>query len=76
MIKGTLDFGDVPRSLNMSLWGSLEREHLGMKLYADLMGPLLTRGVYSEVYKARSKANGAILALKKILMHNEKDGVS
>lgn len=30
----------------------------------------------SEVYKARSKRSGAIVALKKILMHNEKDGVS
>lgn len=30
----------------------------------------------SEVYKARSKKSGAIVALKKILMHNEKDGVS
>lgn len=29
----------------------------------------------SEVYKARSKRSRTILALKKILMHNEKDGV-
>ncbi|MCJ1361530.1 serine/threonine protein kinase, CMGC, CDC2/CDK sub [Acarospora aff. strigata] len=28
----------------------------------------------SEVHKARSRKNGAIVALKKILMHNEKDG--
>jgi hypothetical protein len=28
-----------------------------------------------EVYKARSKKDGSIVALKKILMHNEKDGV-
>ncbi|KAJ8183870.1 hypothetical protein LV157_005818 [Aspergillus fumigatus] len=27
-----------------------------------------------EVYKARSKKDGSIVALKKILMHNEKDG--
>jgi serine/threonine-protein kinase BUR1 len=30
---------------------------------------------FSEVYKARSKRSGSIVALKKILMHNEKDGV-
>ena len=30
----------------------------------------------SEVHKARSRKNGAMVALKKILMHNEKDGVS
>ena len=30
----------------------------------------------SEVHKARSRTTGAIVALKKILMHNEKDGVS
>lgn len=33
-------------------------------------------GSDSEVYKARSKRNRSIVALKKILMHNEKDGVS
>jgi hypothetical protein len=33
---------------------------------------LLTR----EVYKARAKRDGSIVALKKILMHNERDGVS
>lgn len=28
-----------------------------------------------EVYKARSKKDNSLVALKKILMHNEKDGV-
>lgn len=42
----------------------------------DLPETLLTVAVVSEVYKARSKATSAIVALKKILMHNEKDGVS
>lgn len=28
-----------------------------------------------EVYKARSKGDRSVVALKKILMHNEKDGV-
>lgn len=30
---------------------------------------------YREVYKGRSRRTGAVFALKKILMHNEKDGV-
>lgn len=30
----------------------------------------------SEVHRARSKKTGALVALKKIIMHNEKDGVS
>lgn len=30
----------------------------------------------SEVHKARSKKSGSLVALKKIIMHNEKDGVS
>lgn len=29
----------------------------------------------SEVHRARSKKTGALVALKKIIMHNEKDGV-
>lgn len=29
----------------------------------------------SEVYKARSKKDNSVLALKKILMHHEKEGV-
>ncbi|KAL1999661.1 hypothetical protein VTN02DRAFT_4203 [Thermoascus thermophilus] len=34
----------------------------------------LGEGTFGEVYKARSKRNGYVVALKKILMHNEKDG--
>ena len=34
----------------------------------------LGEGTFGEVSKARSKKTGAIVALKKILMHNEKDG--
>ncbi|KAB8232180.1 CDC2/CDK family serine/threonine-protein kinase [Aspergillus alliaceus] len=34
----------------------------------------LGEGTFGEVYKARSKRDGSIVALKKILMHNEKDG--
>lgn len=35
----------------------------------------LGEGTFGEVHKARSKKTGAIVALKKIIMHNEKDGV-
>lgn len=31
---------------------------------------------HSEVHKARNKFNGQMVALKRILMHNEKEGVS
>ena len=34
----------------------------------------LGEGTFGEVSKARSKRTGAVVALKKILMHNEKDG--
>ncbi|KAK5149427.1 hypothetical protein LTR04_007079 [Oleoguttula sp. CCFEE 6159] len=39
----------------------------------ELMGKL-GEGTFGEVHKARSRRTGAIVALKKILMHNEKDG--
>ncbi|PYH40686.1 CDC2/CDK family serine/threonine-protein kinase [Aspergillus saccharolyticus JOP 1030-1] len=34
----------------------------------------LGEGTFGEVYKARSKRDNTIVALKKILMHNERDG--
>jgi len=34
----------------------------------------LGEGTFGEVYKARSRRTGSIVALKKILLHNEKDG--
>ncbi|KAI9661646.1 MAG: serine/threonine protein kinase, CMGC, CDC2/CDK sub [Bathelium mastoideum] len=34
----------------------------------------LGEGTFGEVHKARAKRTGAVVALKKILMHNEKDG--
>ena len=34
----------------------------------------LGEGTFGEVSKARSKKTGSVVALKKILMHNEKDG--
>lgn len=40
---------------------------------ALILMPISSR---SEVHKARSKKSGSLVALKKIIMHNEKDGVS
>lgn len=34
----------------------------------------LGEGTFGEVHRARSKKTGSVVALKKILMHNEKDG--
>lgn len=34
------------------------------------------QGTFGEVFKARCKRSGRLVALKKILMENEKEGVS
>jgi serine/threonine-protein kinase BUR1 len=39
----------------------------------EILGKL-GEGTFGEVHRARSRKTGAIFALKKILMHNEKDG--
>ncbi|GAB0133365.1 hypothetical protein EsDP_00001777 [Epichloe bromicola] len=39
----------------------------------ELLGKL-GEGTFGEVHKARSKKTGALIALKKIIMHHEKDG--
>ncbi|KAI2623249.1 Pkinase-domain-containing protein [Hypoxylon sp. NC1633] len=39
----------------------------------ELLGKL-GEGTFGEVHKARSRKNGSLVALKKIIMHNEKDG--
>lgn len=44
----------------------------GIKNYEKL--GKLGEGTFGEVHKARSRETGRIVALKKILMHNEKDG--
>lgn len=36
----------------------------------------LGEGTFGEVHRAKAKKTGAVVALKKIIMHNEKDGVS
>ncbi|KAK3673582.1 serine/threonine protein kinase, CMGC, CDC2/CDK sub [Recurvomyces mirabilis] len=40
----------------------------------DILNQKLGEGTFGVVSKARSKRTGAMVALKKILMHNEKDG--
>jgi serine/threonine-protein kinase BUR1 len=40
----------------------------------ELLGKL-GEGTFGEVHRARSKKNNAAVALKKIIMHHEKDGV-
>lgn len=40
----------------------------------EIMKEKLGEGTFGVVSKAKSKRTGAVVALKKILMHNEKDG--
>ena len=40
----------------------------------DVLNQKLGEGTFGVVSKARSKRTGNMVALKKILMHNEKDG--
>jgi serine/threonine-protein kinase BUR1 len=40
----------------------------------ELIGKL-GEGTFGEVYRARSRKTGVMVALKKIIMHHEKDGV-
>lgn len=37
--------------------------------------PLLTCCPYREVHRARSRKTNTVVAMKKIIMHHEKDGV-
>lgn len=56
-------------------WESWEKGLLGEGLYEDELRCAYANLESSEVHRAKSKKTGAIVALKKILMHNEKDGV-
>ncbi|KAL4942834.1 hypothetical protein BDV06DRAFT_155264 [Aspergillus oleicola] len=60
---------------------SLERDGNGSTRFTGCTGirdfeflGKLGEGTFGEVYRARSKKDGSIVALKKILMHNERDG--
>lgn len=75
--QGNPRFRGCSKIIEYEFLGKLGEGTFGYEFFAQtLLGCLLTKGIHSEVYKARSKATGDILALKKILMHNEKDGVS
>ncbi len=62
---------------------SLERVHLGKSIVLLCRSASLSVFMHSsdsnlpcsEVHRARSRKTGALVALKKIIMHNEKDGV-
>ena len=68
----------------LNFWVNSVRELLGMS-YRHIIGLYCSSYdcssydhanlLYSEVYKARSKKDTSVVALKRILMHNEKDGV-
>jgi serine/threonine-protein kinase BUR1 len=53
----------------------LDRKYHGSSNISDYdIEQKLGEGTFGEVYKARQKRTAAVVALKKILMHNEKDG--
>ena len=45
-----------------------------MRTLDECVNPVL-KNVYSEVHKAIQKSTGKVVALKRILMHNEKEGM-
>lgn len=74
-----LVFGVARIFANLNFWGSLEKVLSGkfcILCYHTTGYRYAKFSSDSEVYKARSKRYGSVVALKKILMHNEKDGVS
>lgn len=53
----------------------LQRKYKGCAKIGDYeMLQKLGEGTFGEVHKARQRSSGSVFALKKILMHNEKDG--
>ncbi|EER27529.1 pitalre-like kinase, putative [Coccidioides posadasii C735 delta SOWgp] len=71
----------LPSTSSPNLKVPLERDEEGRPRFKgcssireyEFLGKL-GEGTFGEVYKARSKHSGSIVALKKILLHNEKDG--
>ncbi|KAI8078703.1 kinase-like domain-containing protein [Halteromyces radiatus] len=54
----------------------ISRNYAGCSKLSDYdMEDKLGEGTFGEVHKARNRINGQLVALKRILMHNEKEGV-
>jgi hypothetical protein len=64
----------VEASVTLNSSASLEKEPLGRYLRSFRLHTAYR--LFSEVYKARAKKDNSLVALKKILMHHEKEGVS
>lgn len=64
--------GQVP--LDIGADGKKSRFHGCSKISNYIMMSKLGEGTFGEVHKAESRVTGQIVAMKKILMHNEKDG--
>ncbi|KAL9132400.1 MAG: hypothetical protein Q9175_006425 [Cornicularia normoerica] len=61
-------------SLEVGPDGKRPRFHGCSKISNYIMMSKLGEGTFGEVHKAESRVTGQIVAMKKILMHNEKDG--
>lgn len=61
-------------SLETARNGKSPRFHGCSKITKYTIMSKLGEGTFGEVHKAEARASGQIVALKKILMHNEKDG--
>ena len=64
----------VQTSLELARDGRSSRFHGCSKITKYTIMSKLGEGTFGEVHKAEARASGQIVAMKKILMHNEKDG--
>ncbi|KAF6241601.1 hypothetical protein HO173_000312 [Letharia columbiana] len=64
----------VQASLEVGPDGKKPKFHGCSKISNYIMMSKLGEGTFGEVHKAESRVTGQIVAMKKILMHNEKDG--
>ncbi|KAJ2138301.1 serine/threonine protein kinase, CMGC, CDC2/CDK sub, partial [Coemansia sp. RSA 788] len=52
------------------------KKYVGCSPFADYeLTTKLGEGTFGEVHKAMHKESGAVVALKRVLMHNEKEGL-
>ena len=61
-------------SLELGPDGKKPRFHGCSKITNYIIMSKLGEGTFGEVHKGESRVTGQIVAMKKILMHNEKDG--